>query len=381
MEGYPASSLAYACVISVAGTIAFLRLVMAEIQLTHRLVIYVILLVVLERICCIFLTGFSGILIFSGACFLVIRALSLPKLPVQGKAVFITGCDSGFGMAIAQRFDSLGLQVFATVLNKDGPGARELLQCCSEQLTLIQMDLTKPEDIDKALQITKDKLGEKGLWGLVNNAGKCINISDAELLAMYNYRDCMQINFFGAVAITQGFLPLIRKTKGRIVNVSSPVGDFPLPYFSSYAASKAALSLFTSTLRLELSNWGVKVCTILPEFYKTAPSYNPEYWKKQVHHLMKDISTELLQDYGEDYILETTDLFLKHTTTAKEDLSPVVESITDAILSSNPKSKYYVGKKVIIMYILFGILPTSLSDFIFSRSFLFKKVLPKALQK
>ncbi|XP_062923491.1 11-beta-hydroxysteroid dehydrogenase type 2-like [Mobula hypostoma] len=138
------------------------------------------------------------------------------------------------------------------------------------------MDLTKPEDIDKALQITKDKLGEKGLWGLVNNAGKCINISDTELSAMDNYRDCMQINFFGAVAITQGFLPLIRKTKGRIVNVSSPVGDFPLPYLSSYAASKAALSLFTSILRLELSNWGVKVCTILPGFYKTGVGVIPE---------------------------------------------------------------------------------------------------------
>ncbi|XP_072925988.1 11-beta-hydroxysteroid dehydrogenase type 2 isoform X2 [Hemitrygon akajei] len=310
MEGYPASSLAYACVISVVGTIAFLRLVMAEIQLTHRLVIYAILLVVLERICCIFLAGFSGILIFTAACFLVIQALSSPKLPVQGKAVFITG-----------------------------------------------------------------------LWGLVNNAGKCFNVSDAELSAMSNYRDCMQINFFGAVAITQGFLPLIRKTKGRIVNVSSPVGDFPLPYLSAYAASKAALSVFSSILRLELSNWGVKVCTILPGFYKTAPSYNPEYWENQVQHLIKDISTELLQDYGEDYMLETTDLFLKYITTAKEDLSPVVESITDAILSSNPKPRYYAGKEMIIMYILLCVLPTSLSDLIFSRFFLLKKVLPKALQK
>ncbi|XP_059848714.1 11-beta-hydroxysteroid dehydrogenase type 2 [Hypanus sabinus] len=381
MEGYPASSLAYACVISVVGTIAFLRLIMAEIQLTHRLVIYAILLVALERICCIFLAGFSGILIFTAACFLVIQALSPPKLPVQGKAVFITGCDSGFGKSIAQHLDSLGLQVFATVLNKDGQGARELLQCCSEKLTLIQMDLTKPGDIDKALQITKDKLGEKGLWGLVNNAGKCFNITDAELSAMSNYRDCMQINFFGAVAITQGFLPLIRRTKGRIVNVSSPVGDFPLPYLSAYAASKAALSVFSSILRLELSNWGVKVCTILPGFYKTAPSCNPEYWENQVQHLIKDISTELLQDYGEDYMLETKDLFLKYITTAKEDLSPVVESITDAILSSNPKPRYYAGKEMIIMYILLYVLPTSLSDLIFSRSFLLKKVLPKALQK
>lgn len=381
MEGYPTSFLAYVCAVSVVGTVAFLRLAMAEIQWNHRLVIYVILLIALERICCVFLAGFSGVLIFTAACFLVFQSLSSPKLPVQGKAVFITGCDSGFGKIMAQHFDSLGLQVFATVLNTEGPGAKELLHDCSQQLTLIQMDLRKQEDIDKALQITKDKLGEKGLWGLVNNAGKCFNVSDAELSAMSSYRDCMEINFFGAVELTKGFLPLIRKTKGRIVNVSSPVGEFPLPYLSAYAASKAALTLFTNILRLELSSWGVKVCTILPGFYKTAPSYNAEYWENQVHHLIKNISTELLQDYGEEYMLETKDLFLEYNTTAKEDFSPVIESITDAILSSNPKPRYYAGKEIIIMYVFLCILPTSLSDLIFNRFFLFKKVLPKALQK
>lgn len=91
MEGYPTSFLAYVCAVSVVGTVAFLRLAMAEIQWNHRLVIYVILLIALERICCVFLAGFSGVLIFTAACFLVFQSLSSPKLPVQGKAVFITG--------------------------------------------------------------------------------------------------------------------------------------------------------------------------------------------------------------------------------------------------------------------------------------------------
>uniref|UniRef100_UPI00398F122C 11-beta-hydroxysteroid dehydrogenase type 2 n=1 Tax=Pristiophorus japonicus TaxID=55135 RepID=UPI00398F122C len=381
MEEYSSSFLAYMCVIIVLGTVAFLRLVMSEIQLTHRLVIYVILLIALERICCMYLAGLSGVLIFTAACLLAFQSLSSPKLSVQGKAVFITGCDSGFGKKMAQHFDSLGFEVFATVLNKDGPGAKELLQMCSEQLTLIQMDLTKPEDIDGALQITKEKLGEKGLWGLVNNAGMCFNISDAELLVMSSYRRCMEVNFFGAIVITKGFLPLIRRAKGRIVNVSSPVGEIPFPYLVAYGASKAALTSFTNILRLELSHWGVKVCTILPEFYKTASACNTEYWEQQAHHLLKSVSSELLQDYGEEYMLETKDLFLKQVTTAKEDISPVIESITDAILSTNPKPRYYTGRRTMVMYILFYTLPTSLSDLIFYRMFLFKKVLPKALQK
>ncbi|GCC27042.1 11-beta-hydroxysteroid dehydrogenase type 2 [Chiloscyllium punctatum] len=381
MEDYSSSFLVYTCVITVLGIVAFLRLFMSELQLTHRLIIYAILLLFLERICCMYLTGLSGVLVFTAVCLLAFQSLSSPKLSVQGKAVLITGCDSGFGKIMAQHFDSLGFEVFATVLNKNGPGAKELSQMCSEQLTLIQMDLTKPEDIEQALQITKEKLGERGLWGLVNNAGMCFNISDAELSAMSNYRGCMEVNFFGAIAITKGFLPLIRRAKGRIVNVSSPVGEIPLPFLAAYGASKAALTLFTNILRLELRHWGVKVCTILPAFYKTAPSRNFEYWEQQVHHLIKNISSELLQDYGEEYMLETKDLFLKYITTAKEDFSPVIESITDAILSRNPKPRYYAGKAVIVLYIFLCILPTSLSDLIFNRFFLIKKVLPKGLQK
>ncbi|XP_020370421.1 11-beta-hydroxysteroid dehydrogenase type 2-like isoform X1 [Rhincodon typus] len=380
-DDYSSSFLVYMCVITLLGTVAFLRLFMPEVQLTHRLIIYAILLLLLERICCMYLAGLSGVLIFTAVCFLAFQSLSSPKLSVQGKAVLITGCDSGFGKTMAQHFDSLGFEVFATVLNKNGPGAKELSQMCSEQLTLIQMDLTKPEDIEQALQITKEKLGEKGLWGLVNNAGMCFNINDAELSAMSNYRCCMEVNFFGTIAITKGFLPLIRRAKGRIVNVSSPVGEIPLPFLAPYGASKAALTLFTNILRLELRHWGVKVCTILPAFYKTAPSCNFEYWEQQVHHLIKSISSELLQDYGEEYMLETKDLFLKYIATAREDFSPVIESITDAILSRNPKPRYYAGKAVIVLYIFLCILPTSLSDLIFNRFFLIKKVLPKALKK
>ncbi|XP_043563042.1 corticosteroid 11-beta-dehydrogenase isozyme 2-like [Chiloscyllium plagiosum] len=310
MEDYSSSFLVYTCVITVLGIVAFLRLFMSELQLTHRLIIYAILLLFLERICCMYLAGLSGVLVFTAVCLLAFQSLSSPKLSVQGKAVLITG-----------------------------------------------------------------------LWGLVNNAGMCFNISDAELSAMSNYRGCMEVNFFGAIAITKGFLPLIRRAKGRIVNVSSPVGEIPLPFLAAYGASKAALTLFTNILRLELRHWGVKVCTILPAFYKTAPSRNFEYWEQQVHHLIKNISSELLQDYGEEYMLETKDLFLKYITTAKEDFSPVIESITDAILSRNPKPRYYAGKAVIVLYIFLCILPTSLSDLIFNRFFLIKKVLPKGLQK
>lgn len=63
-----------------------------------------------------------------------------------------------------------------------------------------------------------------GLWGLVNNAGVCVNFGDAELSLMSNYRGCMEVNFFGTLSVTKSFLPLLRQAKGRLVNVSSPAG-------------------------------------------------------------------------------------------------------------------------------------------------------------
>ena len=63
-----------------------------------------------------------------------------------------------------------------------------------------------------------------GLWALVNNAGVCVNFGDAELSLMSNYRGCMEVNFFGTLNMTKSFLPLLRRSRGRIVTVSSPAG-------------------------------------------------------------------------------------------------------------------------------------------------------------
>lgn len=69
-----------------------------------------------------------------------------------GLLLALAGCDSGFGQATARHLDAMGFQVFASVLDPQGPGAQELHRSCSSRLTLLQMDLTKPEDIQRVLQ-------------------------------------------------------------------------------------------------------------------------------------------------------------------------------------------------------------------------------------
>lgn len=68
-----------------------------------------------------------------------------------------------------------------------------------------------------------------GLWGLVNNAGFNDVIADADLTPLHNFRACMEVNFFGALELTKGLLPLLRASQGRIVTVSSPAGEAETP--------------------------------------------------------------------------------------------------------------------------------------------------------
>lgn len=83
------------------------------------------------------------------------------QLMVSASCV-LAGCDSGFGKATAKHLDALGFEVFATVLDLSGDGARELQRTCSPRLTLLQVDITQPQQVQQALLDTKAKLGIKG---------------------------------------------------------------------------------------------------------------------------------------------------------------------------------------------------------------------------
>uniref|UniRef100_A0A8D0GV77 11-beta-hydroxysteroid dehydrogenase type 2 n=1 Tax=Sphenodon punctatus TaxID=8508 RepID=A0A8D0GV77_SPHPU len=280
-----------------------------------------------------------------------------------------SGCDSGFGKETTCYLDSMGFKVFASVLDLEGPGAKELRQSCSQKLTLLKMDLTEAEDIQKDLQFIKAQTVSTGLWGIVNNAGFNDTIADAELSPLGKFRTCMEVNFFGALELTKGLLPLLRSSRGRIVTVSSPAGEMPYPCLAAYGTSKAALSLLMDTFRCELESWCVKVSVILPGYFKTASQ-----WEK------KGLSPELLQAYGEEYIEEINEQFIKFMKTAAEDLSAVVTSITDALLSLNPLGKYYPGRGLWIMYFIHHYLPYFIRD-LFLKAFFINQKLPRALKQ
>uniref|UniRef100_A0A8C3XPI1 11-beta-hydroxysteroid dehydrogenase type 2 n=1 Tax=Chelydra serpentina TaxID=8475 RepID=A0A8C3XPI1_CHESE len=306
---------------------------------------------------------------------------ALGTLPLSLRLA-LAGCDSGFGQQAARHLDSMGFKVFASVLDLESAGAKELRQSCSPGLTLLQMDLTKPEDIRKAQQLVQPQTAR--LWGLVNNAGFDDTIADAELSPLCKFRTCMDVNFFGTLELTKALLPLLRSSRGRIVTISSPAGDMPYPCLAAYGTSKAALTLLMDTFRSELEPWGVKVSVILPGYFKTGSmrgtlSCDPAFWHEKKEQLLASLPADLLQAYGEEYIHEINKQFVKFMKIANEDLSLVVNSIADALISVSPAARYYPGRGMRLMYFIHHYLPSVIRD-LFLKAFFINQKLPRALQ-
>lgn len=384
MDDYTLPFWIYLGVLTVVVGGVMKKILASHLSAAPPLVAWLGATVLVERLWALCLPAVLLLAVLGLACYLYSSTRTGPPpaiLPTHGKAVLITGCDSGFGNASAKRLDALGFEVFATVLDLSGDGARELQRTCSARLTLLQVDITQPQQIQQALLDTKAKLGHKGLWGLVNNAGVCVNFGDAELSLMSNFRGCMEVNFFGTLSVTRSFLPLLRQAKGRIVSISSPAGDQPFPCLAAYGASKAALNLFINTLRHELQPWGVHVSTILPSAFKTGQSSNHAYWEQQHKQLLQNLSPALLEEYGEDYLNETKELFQSHASQANPDLSPVTDAIVQALLSPQPQVRYFAGPGVGLMYFIHSFCPFSISNRFLQKLFVKKTLMPRALRK
>ncbi|XP_042875559.1 D-beta-hydroxybutyrate dehydrogenase, mitochondrial-like [Penaeus japonicus] len=227
-------------------------------------------------------------------------ALASLKVLPEGKAVLITGCDSGFGYATALFLDRMGFRVFACCLlaHSGGEGAQRLRREGSRRLHVLQLDVTKQEQIDSALENVKNLLppGEV-LWGLVNNAG--INPYGAvEWVSVEDYRKTCEVNLFGTIAVTKSFLPLIRRAKGRVVNVGSVRGRMTSPLGAVYEVTKYGVEAFSDCLRHEMRRFGVDVSIIEPGNFAMGTSiYKEEYILRFSEKMWEEMSDEVKADY------------------------------------------------------------------------------------
>ena len=110
----------------------------------------------------------------------------------------------------------------------------------------------------------------------------------------------MEVNLWGAVSMTKAFLPLLKQSQGRVVNVSSCLGLISMPNLASYCMSKFALRSFSDSLRRELKPWRVSVHVIEPGFFKTGVSDTANNMKK-LQYLWENLDDDMKESYGTTY--------------------------------------------------------------------------------
>ncbi|KFM78837.1 Estradiol 17-beta-dehydrogenase 2, partial [Stegodyphus mimosarum] len=190
------------------------------------------------------------------------------KIAPNGKCVFITGCDTGFGHLLAKELHKEGFEVFAGCLFPEGNGAKELQNYSSYSIHIIPLDVTSEDSLSKAYQYVANRVKDKGLWAVVNNAG--INVGGEVLwIEMDVIQKIFEVNTLGVIRVTKKFLPLLCESKGRLVTVASTAGRVAVGVLAAYSSSKHAVIGFCNSLRQEMYPFGVEVVTIEPLGYRT----------------------------------------------------------------------------------------------------------------
>ncbi|MBW4666585.1 MAG: SDR family NAD(P)-dependent oxidoreductase [Cyanomargarita calcarea GSE-NOS-MK-12-04C] len=257
-------------------------------------------------------------------------------------AVVITGTSTGLGRETALFLDKQGYRVFAGVRTEQD--AESLKQAACGNLIPIMMDITKEGQIRSASELVSLAVGDEGLLGLVNNA-TAIVFGPLECIPIEDIKENFEVGIIGNIAVTQAFLPMLRKAKGRVINISSAGGRITDPYFGLLSAAKFALESFTDSLRMELSSSNIEVISILPGQLKT------EVYKKvktSYERTFANMSSEAKALYDRN-----CRIFLEETVEGNRN-GMLCEKTANIILKSledrKPKRQYFVSDSILSMW-------------------------------
>lgn len=354
-------SVLYSVVTVVFAMAVLSKFLTNELRMGFRSVLSLLVLFLGEPLCQFLIKGPGGVLTFAGCCLFIYSILPASHLPVGNKAVLVTGCDSGIGHAVVRKLDSLGMKVYAACLDTNSPGAVSLHNNCSENVHILQLDITNKKDIENVVSFINNKVSSEGLWGLVNNAGVWY-FSEIEMTSDGLLRKVLETNVLGAISLTRALLPQIRQAKGRVVNVSSLLGRITMEGNGAYAISKHALVAFSDTLRQEMKKWGVKVSVIEPTGFSTdnMKEHNIIRRKEEIWNSVE--SDEIRNTYGRRYLDGIYSSIIEGSGRYPSDLTPVTRAVRSGLLSKRPRQRYPCGTGAEFLLTLYPLLPVWMAD-------------------
>ena len=183
-------------------------------------------------------------------------------------AVIITGASSGIGEALAYHLAKAGA-FLALAVRSAGRLETVAAECrrLGAKAVSVPTDVSDEGQCKALIASTLTTFGR--IDALINNAGFGVRAPLADLPSLALFVEVLNTNFMGSVYCTYYALPHLKQTRGRIVAVSGLIAKVPLPYLSSYTASKYAMAGFFDVVRMELEDSGISVTTVYPDFVAT----------------------------------------------------------------------------------------------------------------
>jgi len=268
--------------------------------------------------------------------------------------VLVTGASSGIGRASALLLVQNGFRVFAAV--RKPTDGEQLQAAVGPDLHPVIMDVTDGGSIQGAVAHVAEHRAGGDLDGLVNVAGIGLS-SPLEYVSQDDLRRLFEVNVFGQLAVIQAFLPMLHRSRGRIVNMSSVGAHIAIPFGGVLNACKAAFGTMSDTLRMELRPFGIHVSTVEPAAINT-PAV--EKTLGNVEETIRHLPPEGAERYGD--MLRT---FSRRALPRELNGSPpsiVARAVLHALSSPRPRIRYVVGKLSRPMSLLPRLLPDSVLD-------------------
>ncbi|XP_073984344.1 D-beta-hydroxybutyrate dehydrogenase, mitochondrial [Rhodnius prolixus] len=269
--------------------------------------------------------------------FTLLITLSFHNLKVSyaGKCIVLSGCENHIGYSIAKYLDDLGFTVYAG-FNGNEKQKQKLKNECSGRLNTLDLDISSEESITVVLKNVQQL--QTGVWAVVN-AASWSAFGESEWVPTSVLKKTIDVNLLGAIALSRSFLPVLRKTKGRIINITSIAGRIRSGIRSPLCIVSSGLQSFSDCLRLNMKRWGVDVVLIETGMTTTGAWYERNDMLNEARKLWHSLNGDQREVYNEKYF-ECKITSMNEYSNDQEDLSMLLKAVGDAVTRTFPLARY-----------------------------------------
>jgi NAD(P)-dependent dehydrogenase (short-subunit alcohol dehydrogenase family) len=245
-------------------------------------------------------------------------------------SVLVTGAGRGIGKSIVEHLASSGWDVIAGVRSESDAAAVTALN--PQRISSVILDVTDAGQIAELNESLPERLD-----AIVNNAGVVVG-GPMETVTPDEWRKQLEVNVIGQLAVTQAVLPRLRKSRGRVVFISSVNGRLSMPMIGAYSASKFALEAAADALRMELQPWHIGVAIVEPAQTDT------DMWRT---------ADDMVEQTAATLTPAQRDLYARHFAGMKKMIPlsqklagparKVSAAVEEALTARRPRARYVVG--------------------------------------